>query len=252
MTTPTALPPAATVEHLTAVLRRAGVLGNASIRDVVVKSSRDTIVSHIIRLGIAYDDPPEEAPRSLILKLAHADYARTLWNAGRQEVAFYTAVAPLMPANLTPRCFDGRFDDETRAWHLLLEDLTESHQIATAWPLPSTSAQSRSIVAALARAHAAWWDDPRLGRSVGTWLETDAMNGILEQFAGHYARFAHLLGGPVEMEQSEAPPHLAPSVLQSHSENDKIAKLEEEIASLRMELSDLKQQFAELKRELGG
>jgi hypothetical protein len=66
------------------------------------------------------------------------------------------------------------------------------------------------------------------------------------------SRFAHLLGGPVEMEQSEAPPHPAPSVLQRHSENDKIAKLEEEIASLRMELSDLKQQFAELKRELGG
>jgi uncharacterized protein YceH (UPF0502 family) len=66
------------------------------------------------------------------------------------------------------------------------------------------------------------------------------------------SRFAHLLGGPVEMEQIEAPPHLAPSVLQRHSENDKIAKLEEEIASLRMELSDLKQQFAELKRELGG
>jgi uncharacterized protein len=66
------------------------------------------------------------------------------------------------------------------------------------------------------------------------------------------SRFAHLLGGPVEMEQSEAPPHLAPSVLQRHSENDKIAKLEEEIASLHMELSDLKQQFAELKRELGG
>jgi uncharacterized protein len=66
------------------------------------------------------------------------------------------------------------------------------------------------------------------------------------------SRFAHLLGGPVEMEQIDAPPHFAPSVLQRHSENDKIAKLEEEIASLRMELIDLKQQFAELKRELGG
>ena len=54
------------------------------------------------------------------------------------------------------------------------------------------------------------------------------------------------------MEQSEVPSRPAPSVLQRQSENDKIAKLEEEIASLRMELSDLKQQFAELKRELGG
>jgi uncharacterized protein YceH (UPF0502 family) len=66
------------------------------------------------------------------------------------------------------------------------------------------------------------------------------------------SRFAHLLGGPVETEQREVPPHPAPSVQQAQAENDKIAKLEEEIASLRLELSDLKQQFAEFKRELGG
>jgi uncharacterized protein len=66
------------------------------------------------------------------------------------------------------------------------------------------------------------------------------------------SRFAHLLGGPVEMEQREVPPHQAPSVQQAQAENDKIANLEEEIASLRLELSELKQQFAEFKRELGG
>lgn len=66
------------------------------------------------------------------------------------------------------------------------------------------------------------------------------------------SRFAHLLGGPVETELSEAPPRQAPSVQPRQSENDKIAKLEEEIASLRLELSELKQQFAEFKRELGG
>jgi len=66
------------------------------------------------------------------------------------------------------------------------------------------------------------------------------------------SRFAHLLGGPVEMGQSEAPWRQEPLVLQRQSENDKIAKLEEEIALLRLELSDLKEQFAEFKRELGG
>ena len=66
------------------------------------------------------------------------------------------------------------------------------------------------------------------------------------------SRFAHLLGGPVEMEQREAPPHQAPSVQQTQAENDRIANLEEEVASLRQELSELKQQFAEFKRELGG
>lgn len=66
------------------------------------------------------------------------------------------------------------------------------------------------------------------------------------------SRFAHLLGGPVEMEQRAVPPHPAPSSQRAQAENDKIAKLEEEIVSLRRELSELRQQFAEFKRELGG
>lgn len=72
------------------------------------------------------------------------------------------------------------------------------------------------------------------------------------------SRFAHLLGGPVEIDQREIPQHQiplapsAPSVQQAQAGNDKTAKLEEEIASLRQELDELKQQFAEFKKELGG
>jgi uncharacterized protein YceH (UPF0502 family) len=66
------------------------------------------------------------------------------------------------------------------------------------------------------------------------------------------SRFAHLLGGPVEMELREVPTHPPPSIQRAQAENNKIAKLEEEIDSLRQELSELRQQFAEFKRELGG
>jgi len=66
------------------------------------------------------------------------------------------------------------------------------------------------------------------------------------------SRFAHLLGGPVETPQTEAPPRQATSIQQAQAENDKIAKLEEEVASLRRELNELRQQFAEFRRELGG
>jgi uncharacterized protein YceH (UPF0502 family) len=66
------------------------------------------------------------------------------------------------------------------------------------------------------------------------------------------SRFAHLLGGPVEVEQREAAPHQGASIQKNQADNDKIAKLEEEVASLRQELSELKQQFTEFKKELGG
>lgn len=63
------------------------------------------------------------------------------------------------------------------------------------------------------------------------------------------SRFAHLLGGPVEMEQIEAAPRASASVQQSQAGNEKIARLEEEVAALRLELSELKQQFAEFRKQ---
>ena len=49
------LPEALQAEHLTAVLRRDGVLGAAHVSEVEVESSRDTIIlSCIIHLGLKY------------------------------------------------------------------------------------------------------------------------------------------------------------------------------------------------------
>ena len=46
------------------------------------------------------------------------------------------------------------------------------------------------------------------------------------------SRFAHLLGGPVEMEQIEAAPRASASVQQSQAGNEKIARLEEDRKSV--------------------
>lgn len=63
------------------------------------------------------------------------------------------------------------------------------------------------------------------------------------------SRFAHLLGGAVEMEQIEAEPRAPSSVQQSQGGNEKIAKLEEEVAALRRELNELNRQFAEFRKQ---
>lgn len=168
------LPLAAGAGHLTAVMRQCGLLGDGSVREVAVESSRDTLISHIIRLRLSYHGEAAGAPPSVILKIAHASRVDTLWFVGHCEVAFYREVAPAMLPRIVPRCFEASADDETRAWHLLLEDLTDTHRIATTWPLPPTADACKSIVRALAGAHAAWWDDPRLGNSVGKWLDADA------------------------------------------------------------------------------
>lgn len=187
--------------YLTAALRKAGALDRGAVREVKVLHQRDTLVSHITRLGLRYVGESDGAPQSVILKTAHAAYAETLANSGRQEVAFYTQLAPKVPPGLVARCFDGHFDEERGTWHLLLEDLTDSHEIATPWPLPPSREQSMAIVTALARWHASCWDRDSLGESVGTWMSTDDTARLMETFAGHYDRFADLLGDRLSEER---------------------------------------------------
>src|SRR6516225_7915608 len=137
------LPRAAGAEYLADVLRRAGVMGDGRLCNVAVDSSRRQLISRIIRLRLTYGSAMG-APSSLILKIGVP--MRRDSEIGRREVEFYTQVAPLASTGLVPRCFDAVFDSETKEWHLLLEDLTDTHVIATTWPLPPSFEQCQLMV----------------------------------------------------------------------------------------------------------
>jgi hypothetical protein len=180
--------PAPYAEHLTDVLRRCGALGEGRVCDVAVESSRNTILSRIVRLRLAYDGPATGAAGSVILKTGLPGSAGV--GDGRREVAFYNEVAAAMSWHVAPRCFEAFSEPGTGAWRLLLEDLTDSHAVPTQWPLPPTIGQCETIVQAHARFHAAWWDDPRLGTAVGQWSTAEVFSQYLERFSAALPRFA--------------------------------------------------------------
>lgn len=193
--------PLISAAHLDAILERAGVLGGARVQNVIVISDRPTLMSRIIRVQLTYDGPAADIPASLILKAAHPEQRGSEWANGRQEVTFYSDVAPSLPVGLVPRCFEAHHADATSPWHLVLEDLTETHAVATEWPLPPSEAQCRTIVGSLGRLHAAWWEDPRLGVTIGTGLDDAAMDRFIRQVGGHFDVFANRLGDELSGER---------------------------------------------------
>lgn len=161
-------------------------------------------MSRIVRLHLAYDGAAETAPRSLILKVARPTDANDgPFVHGVNEVTFYDKIAPAMPARLVPRCFDSSWQPETREWHLLLEDLTDTHEIATPWPLPPSEEPCRRMVQTLARFHAAWWDHPRLGGEIGTRIDAETARQAMQRYAGAYERFADHLGDRLSHERRQ-------------------------------------------------
>lgn len=193
-------PPKATEpDHLTAALRKAGVLENGGrVARAQVVHSFPTLLSQFHRLKLDYEGA-SDAPRHLYLKTELAGRPPTGWDSGPREVAFYTTVAPATPVGLLPRCFEAEVATDG-AWHLLLEDLTDTHAIATQWPLPPTFAQSEAIVRCRARFQAAWWDHPRLGIGVGTWPSDTEMDEWTAGLIKAYEAFADALG-------ERLPPH---------------------------------------------
>jgi len=210
------LPRAAGPGYLTDALRRSGTLGDGRVRDVVVESARTTELSRIIRLRLTCEPAAGPAPSSLILKTGRPDRIGGGWNGGRHEVAFYDQVAAAMPTTVAPRCFEAFWDANTHDWHLLLEDLSDSHVIATAWPLPPTMEQCEHILRAHARFHAAWWDDPRLGGAVGTWTDAEATERHVQTLAERLERFIDFVGDRLSRERRdlfERLLHAAPRLL---------------------------------------
>ena len=197
------MPEAVSPESLTLALRRSGALGEAHVSAVEELSARSTILSRIIRLRLAYEGEAAGAPQTLIVKTGLPGRAAREWNIGPREVEFYAKVAAATPSGLLPRCFEAEWDAETSHWRLILEDLGESHKIVTTWPLPPTFSECAGILRAWARFHAHWWEDPRLGSSIGSWGDADAVEQYLHRLKDKIAEFKERIGDRLPRERAD-------------------------------------------------
>ena len=196
MSTPSPLDDGLTPGRFTEVLRGSGALDGGRVVEVAVETSRTTLVSTIERLRLRYAGG--DGPATLIRKEPRRDIAPDLASVLGREAAFYTQVAPLMAPGLVPRCYGLDTSDNRR--RLLLEDLTDSHTIVSEWPLPPTTEQCERIMDVYATLHAHWWDDARLGTTVGAWMDT---NGTFDR---HLAEFPKRLAAVADRLADRFPP----------------------------------------------
>lgn len=195
------LPNIVNAESLTAALRRSGRIGPGRVSAVAVETSWSKQRSHTYRLLLSFDGQACDAPRTLIVKTGHPGEGGRPAFANAREVAFYRDVAPGRSRRLTPLCFEAVDAEGDRRWHLVLEDLTETHRIATEYPLPPDQASCEMIVAAWARFHADGWGC-RLAPSPVRWPEA-AWTDYLGVFPDQFARFLDRHGQVISPERRD-------------------------------------------------
>jgi len=163
MTSPDVItsPDQVTSEWLTSVLFNSNALTRGSVAAFDVESGSGNW-STSARLTLHYtEDAQGDRPRRLFLKIVNTDLDDEFF--GPSEVAYYTRDyagvdnAPLI------RCYDARFSAEQQQYHLLLDDVSETHvQAAEKTP---TLAYGLALAEGLAAMHAHWWGAQRLAEA---------------------------------------------------------------------------------------
>lgn len=165
----------ASAEWLTQTLTASGCLTRGRVARVIRDIRRQSNYSMMARLQVSYtsdaagDDgvSGDRLPTTLLLKFnSPGRTVRSTPSFEPREVEFYNTVAPAMRHSPSARCHDAAYDAQSGGFHILLEDLSATHACAGK-VLPPTQAACGRMVDSLARFHAAWWNDARLGTHIG-------------------------------------------------------------------------------------
>ena len=177
-------PEQVTPSWLTDVLRKSGLLTRGKVISVDNKLTKRLSVSVVSRLQISYSiDATPSAPAQLFLKLS----------SDSKEVEFYKVVASQMDDPPFVRCYDAAYSSESRQYHLLLDDLSDTH-FQTKPPLLPTEHECEMAVECLAKLHAFWWDDSRLGKDIGKLFDESELVDFLNDVEKYIVRFIDSLG----------------------------------------------------------
>jgi hypothetical protein len=144
--------------------RNSGALVNGAVQSIEVQpntadNSRNAKIA--VRYTLAATGT---LPAKLFLKLCSGNGV-----FGPSEVLYYTRDYAGLDHAPMPRCFDAKYQDSPRAYHLLLEDVSDTHM--SNWEREPALPYGLALSEALAKLHAHLWNEPRftpLGYSMPT------------------------------------------------------------------------------------
>ncbi|MDX1417119.1 MAG: hypothetical protein R3293_23135 [Candidatus Promineifilaceae bacterium] len=172
-------------EWLTAVLRKSGALMTGSVASFELGTGQGNW-SESANLRLTYAAAARGArPERLFLKMVDTGASSADEHFGGSEVDYYLRDYVDVPDAPLLRCYDGAFSAELERYHLLLDDVSETH-VEAAQKEP-TLAYGLALADGLAILHARWWGAAGLAEA-----------GTSMHDAAHIQRFVDIAAPGVE------------------------------------------------------
>ncbi len=146
-------------ECLKAVLTKSGALNAGQVVGIELDSGSGNW-SQNARLTVRYsNDAAGECPTHLFLKMVNTNLGDGEYFLP-SEVTYYTRDYVDLPDAPLVRCYDGAYDATQHKYHLLLADLSQTHDAA--YELKPNLAHGQAFAEAIAILHTHWWGEERL------------------------------------------------------------------------------------------
>jgi len=162
---------------LTAVLRQSGAVTEGSVESFELNTGQGNW-SKSGSFKVTYSkDAKGSLPKKLFLKMVETDWGEDEWFTD-SEVSFYTrdyidvTSAPLL------RCYSGAYSQEDKRYHLLLDDVSDTH-IEAADKEP-TLEYGLALAEGLATLHAHWWGAERLAAAGASMHSADHIRRFVD------------------------------------------------------------------------
>jgi hypothetical protein len=156
-----------TPEWLTRIIKNKGYLSHGKVTKIIRKKSQETpgAIVHFIELDFSIDAQKKPSSTEMVIKISKPNDIRFSYISefiGRQEAKFYDILGETMNKLPIPMCYDAAFSRESGFSHVILENLSKTHEELEDWPIPPLKSYCEKAIDCIAELHAFWWDHKRL------------------------------------------------------------------------------------------
>jgi thiamine kinase-like enzyme len=180
-----------TPEWLTDTLRDGGYLPYFRVLDARLLNTYASQTATLYTLRIKYSDVSiaRKMPDSMVLKVYHPGYIHA-----DKEVTFYSSILPSLRKRYGDADlfivdgYDAYYDVAEDQSHILIEGIPTGFKKHFE-PIPPTKRHMTQIADALAKTHAYWWNDERLGDTIGIATTEEKIDKMLDKQLIAYETF---------------------------------------------------------------
>lgn len=191
-----------TPERMTRILQR--ITPDAFVESVKITLAKRLANSTVARLELATrTERGHSLTRELFLKMIPHEGVDPAVADPAAEIEFYRRLAPSMPTPPIVPCWDAATSSSSHCSHILLADLFDTHSQPRENEAPS-KLNSLHAVEALARCHASWWNDERLGASIGHVMSDADLTTFIACLERNVGRFIDAFGNELTQDQQSA------------------------------------------------